>query len=140
MTTALWFGCLFVAYGTGTVFCFIVWSFSSFVFFAVIVIRLILFSHLVQVIFFTFVARKAQLVIVAISRFVVVATFCLVLVSCVAHPYPWLLSAFFWLISLMAASILWYIIPPLQTTYGFFVPIGVIIQEVFRYIYFRFYE
>eukprot|EP00455_Lapot_gusevi_P056681 TRINITY_DN9482_c0_g1_i2.p1 TRINITY_DN9482_c0_g1~~TRINITY_DN9482_c0_g1_i2.p1 ORF type:complete len:239 (-),score=50.84 TRINITY_DN9482_c0_g1_i2:21-737(-) len=66
--------------------------------------------------FFMIVAKKAQLVIVSVS------------------------SAFCWLVSIMFAATIWFIIPPLRDSYGFFLPIGVLFQEVGRYVFFRLYH
>ncbi len=43
-------------------------------------------------------------------------------------------SAFFWLVSLLFSSLLWYIVPPLQNDLAFSVVFSVIFQEVFRFL------
>jgi len=68
------------------------------------------------VVFLYLFARRAQLVIVAIS------------------------SSFFWLLSQMVYSIIWYFVVPLQTVPWFIVPLGVLSQEAGRYIFFNLYS
>eukprot|EP00741_Cyanophora_paradoxa_P013475 tig00020693_g13012.t1 len=48
-------------------------------------------------------------------------------------------SSFFWLFSVLLASIFWYIVPPIQSTWGFIVVYSAILQEILRYGYFRLY-
>lgn len=43
-------------------------------------------------------------------------------------------SAFFWLISLLLSSILWYAVVPLQNDLAFGLVFSVLFQEAFRYI------
>jgi len=67
------------------------------------------------VVFLYLFARRAQLVIVSIS------------------------ASFFWLISTMVSSTIWYFVVPLQNVPWFIVPLGVFSQEAGRYIFFTFY-
>eukprot|EP00164_Ancoracysta_twista_P005308 GFYU01007266.1.p1 GENE.GFYU01007266.1~~GFYU01007266.1.p1 ORF type:complete len:246 (-),score=29.02 GFYU01007266.1:32-736(-) len=48
-----------------------------------------------------------------------------------------IVSSFFWMLSIMVAALFWLIISPLQTTFGFVIPLSVLIQEGFRYLYLR---
>ena len=45
--------------------------------------------------------------------------------------------AFFWLLSLLIAAIIWIIVVPLRSTPAFTLPISVILQELCRWLYFR---
>jgi len=51
-----------------------------------------------------------------------------------------LCAAFFWLLALLSASLLWYIIPLLQESYWGIIILTVIFQEIFRYVFFHFYS
>lgn len=44
--------------------------------------------------------------------------------------------AFFWLLSLFLASVIWTAVVPLRDTPAFTVPFSVLLQELFRYLYF----
>ncbi|KAJ3186586.1 gamma secretase complex protein [Gaertneriomyces sp. JEL0708] len=46
-------------------------------------------------------------------------------------------SAFFWLISILVSSIIWYIIKPMQTVPAATIFVGVLLQECGRYLSFR---
>ena len=55
------------------------------------------------------------------------------------HAYQVILlmtGAFFWLLSLFLSSIIWTAVPPLQDTLAFTIPFSVLLQELFRYLYF----
>ena len=45
--------------------------------------------------------------------------------------------AFFWLLSLFLSSLIWTAVPPLRDTPAFTLPFSVLLQELFRYLYFR---
>lgn len=45
-------------------------------------------------------------------------------------------SAFFWLISLLLSSILWYAVVPLQSYLAFGLIFSVLFQEIFRQVFF----
>ncbi|OQS02105.1 hypothetical protein THRCLA_05500 [Thraustotheca clavata] len=62
--------------------------------------------------FLLVVAQRAQLVIVSIT------------------------SAFFYLLGLLVAATIWSIIPPLQTSIQATIPIAIVLQEIFRYVFF----
>ncbi|KXS11656.1 Aph-1 [Gonapodya prolifera JEL478] len=64
------------------------------------------------VIFFGYVARDPTLTILSIS------------------------SAFFWLLSLLLSALIWRIVAPLQSSLPFSVVVGVISQELFRWLYY----
>jgi hypothetical protein len=49
-------------------------------------------------------------------------------------------SAFFWLLSVLLASLLWLAIPPLKDVHAFTIPISVMIQEGFRYGLLKLYD
>lgn len=49
-------------------------------------------------------------------------------------------SAFFWLLSVLVAALLWFLITPAQSIYGLVIPGFVIVQELARYSFFKFYE
>ncbi|KAI8848992.1 gamma-secretase subunit Aph-1 [Chytridium lagenaria] len=59
-------------------------------------------------VFFLYIAKSAQLVILLIS------------------------SAFYWLLSILLSSAVWYLIPSLQKTFVFHIIVGCIFQELFR--------
>ncbi|KAL3656548.1 hypothetical protein V7S43_018625 [Phytophthora oleae] len=65
--------------------------------------------------FFVVVARRAQLVILALS------------------------GAFVWLVAILVTATLWQIIPPLKTSLSATVPVGVVVQEAFRLLFFHLY-
>jgi len=48
-------------------------------------------------------------------------------------------GAFFWLVSVLFASIWWFIIPPLRHSYWWIIPWSVVIQEGGRYLFYRLY-
>jgi len=48
-------------------------------------------------------------------------------------------SSFFWLLSVMITSVIWYVIPPMHGVYAASIFTAVIIQEVFRYVFYRLY-
>lgn len=68
-----------------------------------------------QALFFRVVFTKAQLMIVFIS------------------------ASFFWLLSLTATSIVWFVIPPLKDVPWFYVTLGVLVEEALRLVFFRLY-
>ncbi|RKP12087.1 gamma-secretase subunit Aph-1 [Piptocephalis cylindrospora] len=51
-----------------------------------------------------------------------------------------LTAAFFWLLSLLIISILWFLIKPLQDTHTATLAYSVVIQELFRYIFYFIYS
>jgi anterior pharynx defective protein 1 len=56
------------------------------------------------------------------------------------HPFRVIVSmtsAFFWLLSLLVSSLLWFAIVPLRDELAFAVPFAVIFQEIFRYLFYR---
>ncbi|CAF2575758.1 unnamed protein product [Rotaria sp. Silwood2] len=56
------------------------------------------------------------------------------------HPFRIIISmtsAFFWLLSLLLSSFLWFAVVPLRTQLAFAVPFAVIFQEIFRYLFYR---
>jgi len=56
------------------------------------------------------------------------------------HPFRVIISmtsAFFWLLSLLVSSLLWFAVVPLRSQLGFAVPFAVIFQEIFRYLFYR---
>jgi anterior pharynx defective protein 1 len=60
-------------------------------------------------------------------------------VTVARHAYQVILlmtGAFFWLLSLFLSSIIWTAVPPLRDTLAFTVPFSVILQELFRFLYF----
>ncbi|TMW57788.1 hypothetical protein Poli38472_014391 [Pythium oligandrum] len=65
--------------------------------------------------FFMVVSKRAQLTIIALS------------------------GAFVWLVSILISATLWMIIPPLKSSIEATIVISVIIQEVFRFVFFHFY-
>lgn len=65
--------------------------------------------------FFVVVAKRAQLVILALS------------------------GAFVWLVAILVTATLWQIIPPLKTSLSATVPVGVVVQEAFRLLFFYLY-
>jgi anterior pharynx defective protein 1 len=46
-------------------------------------------------------------------------------------------SAFFWLMSLLVSSLLWFAVVPLRSQVAFAVPFAVVFQEIFRYLFYR---
>ncbi|XP_003382482.1 PREDICTED: gamma-secretase subunit Aph-1b-like [Amphimedon queenslandica] len=61
-------------------------------------------------------------------------------VTVARHPHEiitMILGAFFWLLALLFASLVWIIVIPLKDTPAFTLPISVILQEVFRWLYFK---
>jgi anterior pharynx defective protein 1 len=46
-------------------------------------------------------------------------------------------SAFFWLMSLLVSSLLWFAVVPLRSEVAFAVPFAVVFQEIFRYLFYR---
>jgi hypothetical protein len=68
------------------------------------------------VLFVVFVTMRQQLVIISIA------------------------AAFFWLFFVLIASFFWVVITPLQSIYGVVIPGLVIVQELARYAFFKFYE
>lgn len=65
--------------------------------------------------FFVVVAKRAQLVIIALS------------------------GAFTWLVAILVTATLWQIIPPLKTSIEATIPVGVVVQEAFRYVFYVLY-
>ena len=60
-------------------------------------------------------------------------------VTVARHAYQVILlmtGAFFWLLSLFLSSIIWTAVPPLRDTLAFTIPFSVILQELFRFLYF----
>jgi len=56
------------------------------------------------------------------------------------HPFRVIISmtsAFFWLMSLLVSSLLWFAVVPLRTQLAFAVPFAVVFQEIFRYFFYR---
>jgi anterior pharynx defective protein 1 len=56
------------------------------------------------------------------------------------HPFRVIISmtsAFFWLMSLLVSSLLWFAIVPLRNELAFAVPFAVVFQEIFRYLFYR---
>ncbi|CAF2080473.1 unnamed protein product [Rotaria magnacalcarata] len=56
------------------------------------------------------------------------------------HPFRIIIamtSAFFWLISLLLSSLLWFAVVPLRNQLAFAVPFTVLFQEIFRYLFYR---
>ncbi|CAF0777742.1 unnamed protein product [Rotaria sordida] len=56
------------------------------------------------------------------------------------HPFRVIISmtsAFFWLLSLLLSSFLWFAVVPLRTQLAFAVPFAVIFQEIFRFLFYR---
>jgi len=56
------------------------------------------------------------------------------------HPFRIIISmtsAFFWLISLLVSSFLWFAVVPLRGELAFAVPFAVLFQEIFRYLFYR---
>ncbi|TDH65362.1 hypothetical protein CCR75_002997 [Bremia lactucae] len=66
-------------------------------------------------VFFTIIAKRAQLVIISLS------------------------GAFVWLIAILVTATLWQIIPALKTSLSATVPVGVVVQEAFRVLFFYLY-
>jgi len=75
---------------------------------------LIVYAPLLALFIF-FISKKSQLVILAIG------------------------SGFFWLISILVASMFWFSIPPLKGIYPFVIPCTVLFQELFRWIFYKIY-
>jgi len=48
-------------------------------------------------------------------------------------------SSFFWLLSILLASMWWYVIPPLRTIFFWTIPWSVFFQELFRFLFFKLY-
>jgi hypothetical protein len=48
-------------------------------------------------------------------------------------------SSFFWLLSILLTSIVWYVLVPLRTHYWFIVPFAVLLQEAMRWVFFKLY-
>ncbi|KDO30715.1 hypothetical protein SPRG_04617 [Saprolegnia parasitica CBS 223.65] len=69
----------------------------------------------ISALFLLVVAQRAQLVILAIT------------------------AAFFYLLGLLVAATVWTAIPPLQTSIQATIPISILIQELFRYLFFNVY-
>ncbi|CAI5745746.1 unnamed protein product [Peronospora destructor] len=65
--------------------------------------------------FFIVVAKRAQLVIIALS------------------------GAFVWLVAILVTASLWHTIPPLQTSLSATIPLAVIVHELFRLLFFYLY-
>ncbi|CAH0485937.1 unnamed protein product [Peronospora farinosa] len=65
--------------------------------------------------FFIVVAKRAQLVIISLS------------------------GAFIWLVAILVTASLWHLIPPLKTSLAATIPLGVIVQEAFRLLFFYLY-
>nr|AAW26672.1 SJCHGC06550 protein [Schistosoma japonicum] len=66
---------------------------------------------------------------------------CLILFLCTVASCPIRVilltaSGFFWLISLLITSVIWFIVIPLRTYLAFGILIGVLIQEVLRFLFF----
>ncbi|CAF0958027.1 unnamed protein product [Adineta ricciae] len=56
------------------------------------------------------------------------------------HPFRIIISmtsAFFWLLSLLVSSLLWFAVVPLRDKLAFAVPFAVVFQEIFRYLFYR---
>jgi len=56
------------------------------------------------------------------------------------HPFRVIISmtsAFFWLMSLLVSSLLWFAVVPLREQLAFAVPFTVVFQEIFRYLFYR---
>lgn len=56
------------------------------------------------------------------------------------HPFRIIISmtsAFFWLLSLLVSSLLWFAVVPLRNQLAFSVPFAVLFQEIFRYLFYR---
>jgi len=56
------------------------------------------------------------------------------------HPFRVIISmtsAFFWLLSLLISSLLWFAVVPLRNQLAFAVPFAVLFQEIFRYLFYR---
>ncbi|KAI9915840.1 hypothetical protein PsorP6_007567 [Peronosclerospora sorghi] len=65
--------------------------------------------------FFLVVAKRAQLVILALS------------------------GAFVWLVAILITATIWHIIPPLKTSLSATIPMGVVVLEAFRFLFFYLY-
>ncbi|CAF3562279.1 unnamed protein product [Rotaria socialis] len=55
------------------------------------------------------------------------------------HPFRIIIamtSAFFWLISMLLSSLLWFTVVPLRNQLAFAVPFAVLFQEIFRYLFY----
>lgn len=48
-------------------------------------------------------------------------------------------SSFFWLLSILLTSMLWYVLVPLRTHYWFIVPFAVLLQEAMRWAFYKLY-
>jgi anterior pharynx defective protein 1 len=48
-------------------------------------------------------------------------------------------SSFFWLVSILVSSIVWYIFVPLRTYFAFIIPFAVLLQEGMRWLFFKLY-
>ena len=76
--------------------------------------------------FWLIVRPSAELVILLLSRLVSTA---------ISIPLKLLKSSFLWLVAALLAAVVWVLIPPLQTVYGFSIAISVLFQELMRYSY-----
>lgn len=65
--------------------------------------------------FFVVVAKRAQLVIIALS------------------------GAFTWLVAILVSATLWRIIPPLKSSIEATIPVSVLVQEIARYVFYVLY-
>jgi anterior pharynx defective protein 1 len=65
--------------------------------------------------FFVVISKRAQLVIIS------------------------LFGAFTWLASILVTATLWQIIPPLKNSIEATIPVGIVIQEIFRFVFFELY-
>lgn len=65
--------------------------------------------------FFVVVAKRAQLVIIALS------------------------GAFTWLVAILVSATLWRIIPPLKSSIEATIPVSVVVQEIARYVFYVLY-
>src|SRR5688572_7661529 len=54
-----------------------------------------------------------------------------------SNLWRFVFSAFFWLLSLLVSSLLWFAVVPLRDELAFAVPFAVIFQEIFRYLFYR---
>eukprot|EP00731_Ephydatia_muelleri_P025013 Em0017g96a len=56
------------------------------------------------------------------------------------HPYEIIVSiagSFFWLLSLFCSSVIWAVVTPLWATPAFTLPFSVLLQEFFRFLFFK---
>lgn len=95
------------------------------------------------------IARSSQLIILSIGRCENFCCFSInsnfdafsirVDLTLIFHPIG-IFSAFFWILSIMVSSILWFVVIPLREIPVFIIPFAVIFQELVRFGFWKLFE